>query len=58
MKEKKISVAEKKLQKREAIVSAAIEIFAQKGFHNAKISDIAKRAKVADGTVYLYLKMI
>ncbi|MBN2829370.1 MAG: TetR/AcrR family transcriptional regulator [Candidatus Cloacimonetes bacterium] len=54
MKEKKISVEDKKLQKRDAIIKSAIEVFAQKGFHNAKISDIAKRAKVADGTVYLY----
>jgi|AntAceMinimDraft_2_1070361.scaffolds.fasta_scaffold49035_1 TetR/AcrR family fatty acid metabolism transcriptional regulator len=56
MKEKKISVEEKKLQKRDAIVKAAIEIFAHKGFQNTKISEIAQYAKVADGTVYLYFK--
>ncbi len=56
MRAKKLSVQEKKLQKREAIVKSAIEIFGQKGFHNAKIGEIAKRAKVADGTVYLYFK--
>jgi TetR/AcrR family fatty acid metabolism transcriptional regulator len=29
-------------------------VFAKKGFFNARISDIAKEAKVADGTIYLY----
>ena len=29
-------------------------MFAKKGFFNARISDIAKGAKVADGTIYLY----
>ena len=29
-------------------------MFAKKGFFNARISDIAKEAKVADGTIYLY----
>ncbi len=47
-------VVEKKRRKREAIIEAAIETFASKGFHNTKISDIAKFAGVADGTVYLY----
>jgi TetR/AcrR family fatty acid metabolism transcriptional regulator len=40
--------------KHEKIIQAAIHIFARKGFHNARISDIAKAAKVADGTIYLY----
>jgi len=31
-------------------------VFAQKGFFKARISDIAKEAEVADGTVYLYFK--
>jgi TetR/AcrR family fatty acid metabolism transcriptional regulator len=46
----------KRLSKRTAIVNAAIEAFAQRGFHEAKISEIAKQANVADGTVYLYFK--
>lgn len=47
-------VKEKKLHKRTAIIEAAIETFAKKGFHKTKISDIARAADVADGTVYLY----
>ncbi len=47
-------VDEKKKMKHKAIVNAAIEIFAEKGFHSTKIKDIAKLANVADGTVYLY----
>lgn len=42
--------------KREAILRAAIKIFAGKGFFNSKVADIAKEAGVADGTVYLYFK--
>lgn len=40
--------------KHQKIIKAAIKVFAQKGFFNARISDIAKTAKVADGTIYLY----
>ncbi len=36
------------------IISAAIKVFAKKGFFTARISDIAKEAKVADGTIYIY----
>ena len=42
--------------KREAILRAATRVFAEKGFFNAKVADIAKAAGVADGTVYLYFK--
>lgn len=38
------------------ILEAAIEVFAEKGFHRARISDIARRAGVADGTIYLYFR--
>lgn len=40
--------------KHNKIIQAAIKVFAQKGFFSARISDIAKKAKVADGTIYLY----
>lgn len=43
-------------EKRERIIGAAIEVFAEKGFHLARISDIADRAGVADGTIYLYFR--
>ena len=42
--------------KREAILRAAISVFANKGFFNSKVADVAKAAGVADGTVYLYFK--
>lgn len=42
--------------KRVRITDAAVEVFAEKGFHQARISDIAKKAGVADGTIYLYFK--
>ena len=42
--------------KREAILRAAVKIFAQKGYFNSKVSDIAAEAGIADGTVYLYFK--
>lgn len=42
--------------KRARIVDAAIEVFARKGFRAARVSDIAERAGVADGTIYLYFR--
>ena len=40
--------------KKERITQAAIRVFAEKGFYQAKISEIARSASVADGTIYLY----
>lgn len=45
-----------KPNKRTLITDAAVDVFAEKGFHQARISDIARRAGVADGTIYLYFK--
>jgi len=42
--------------KREAILRAAIRVFAHNGYFNSKVADIAREAGVADGTVYLYFK--
>ena len=42
--------------KREAILRAAIKVFAGNGYFNSKVSDIASEAGIADGTVYLYFK--
>ena len=42
--------------KREAILRAAIRVFARNGYFNSKVADIAHEAGVADGTVYLYFK--
>jgi TetR/AcrR family fatty acid metabolism transcriptional regulator len=38
------------------ILQAAIEVFAENGYFNSRVSDIALRAQVADGTIYLYFK--
>ena len=38
------------------IIEAATKIFAKKGFYQAKISEIAREAKVADGTIYIYFE--
>jgi TetR/AcrR family transcriptional regulator, fatty acid metabolism regulator protein len=42
--------------KRTAILGAAIRVFANNGYFNSKVADIAREAGVADGTVYLYFK--
>src|SRR5580765_2147135 len=42
--------------KREAILRAAVKVFAKKGYFNSKVADIAAAAGIADGTVYLYFK--
>jgi TetR/AcrR family fatty acid metabolism transcriptional regulator len=44
------------IDKREAILRAAIKVFARRGYFNAKVADIAREAGIADGTVYLYFK--
>jgi len=42
--------------KRRRILDAAVGVFAQHGFYNARVSQIAREAAVADGTIYLYFK--
>ncbi len=42
--------------KRDRILDAATKVFAKRGFFSAQVADIAKRAGVAAGTVYLYFK--
>lgn len=41
-------------KKRNRILRAAIEVFAHNGYFTARMSDVAKSAGVADGTLYLY----
>lgn len=48
--------SERQRHKHQRITEAAIAVFAEKGFHTARISDIAERAGVADGTIYLYFR--
>ncbi|KHE71735.1 TetR/AcrR family transcriptional regulator [Halobacillus sp. BBL2006] len=38
------------------IIEAAVEVIAENGYHSSQVSKIAKKAGVADGTIYLYFK--
>ena len=38
------------------ILEAAVKVFARQGFYQSTISQVAKEAGVADGTIYLYFK--
>ena len=49
-------VKRKKTEKYYTIIEAATKIFAKKGFYQSKISEIAREAGVADGTIYLYFE--
>ncbi|HUL29391.1 MAG TPA: TetR/AcrR family transcriptional regulator [Thermodesulfobacteriota bacterium] len=46
----------KKIAKKETIVQAAIEVFGKNSFRDSNISEIARRADVAEGTIYQYFK--
>jgi AcrR family transcriptional regulator len=48
--------AEKSAARREAILSAALDEFSAQGFAAARIDDVARRAGVAKGTIYLYFR--
>ena len=45
-----------KAQKREDIALSSTELFIQKGFHNLTVSEVAKNAKIAKGTIYEYFE--
>jgi len=51
-----IDIKSKTNGKYHRILEAAIKVFAKQGFHQATISQIAREAGVADGTIYLYFK--
>ena len=46
----------KSTEKYYKIIDAATDIFAKKGFHQARISEIAREAQIADGTIYIYFE--
>ena len=48
--------AQSRADKRRHILEAAVEVFADRGFHKSRVSDVARAANVADGTIYLYFK--
>ena len=45
-----------RIDKRDAILRGAIDVFAGRGFFNAQVADVARAAGVAAGTVYLYFE--
>ncbi|MCS7232651.1 MAG: TetR/AcrR family transcriptional regulator [Synergistetes bacterium] len=47
---------ERKALTREKILNAALECFAQKGFKETTVDEIAKRAKVSKGNIYWHFK--
>lgn len=51
-----IASPEKIARRRQDILDAAIDIFAEKGFHASGIADIATRLGIGHGTVYRYYK--
>lgn len=42
--------------KREAVLQAALELFAEQGFHGTTVPEIAAKARVAAGTIYRYFE--
>jgi AcrR family transcriptional regulator len=50
------SRAERAAERRAAIVEAALEEFIARGFAATRLDDVAKRAGVAKGTIYLHFK--
>src|SRR5436190_18596214 len=44
------------VSKRDAILRAATDVFAESGYFNAQVADVARAAGVAAGTVYLYFR--
>jgi AcrR family transcriptional regulator len=48
--------AERAAERRQAIIDAAMEEFISRGFAATRLDDVAKRAGVAKGTIYLHFK--
>jgi AcrR family transcriptional regulator len=46
----------RKVERRQKILAHARDVFARRGYHDAKIEDIVSAAGVARGTFYLYFK--
>ncbi len=57
MREVKLSRREReKLRHRRQMLAVALDLFAEKGFHNVSMHEIAKRAEFAIGTLYKFFK--
>ena len=57
MPDKKLSRREReKLRQRQDMLSAALKLFSEKGYHNVSMHEIAERAEFAIGTIYKFFK--
>jgi TetR/AcrR family transcriptional regulator len=43
-------------KRQEAILDAAAQVIALKGYHNASVADICKKVKISNGALYKYFK--
>jgi AcrR family transcriptional regulator len=51
-----VAIAEPKQERRQQIMDAAKDVFAEAGYHGASINAIIERAEIARGTFYLYFE--
>ena len=47
---------EQKLHRQEEILKAAFDVFAAHGYEATRIDDVARKAGIAKGTIYLYFR--
>jgi AcrR family transcriptional regulator len=52
----KVSRADRSVLRRDAILAAALEEFSARGFAAARLEDVAQRAGVGKGTIYLHFR--
>jgi AcrR family transcriptional regulator len=53
---KRTARAERSAARREAILSAALDEFSARGFAATRLDDVAQRAGIAKGTIYIYFR--
>jgi AcrR family transcriptional regulator len=53
---KRAARAERSAVRRDAILAAALDEFSERGFAAARLDDVARRAGIAKGTIYLYFR--
>ncbi|SFM08673.1 transcriptional regulator, TetR family [Paenibacillus sp. 1_12] len=50
------SISDQEQDRKQELMSLALELFARKGYHNTKVSDVVKSAGVSQGTFYWYFE--
>ncbi|MBE0618339.1 MAG: TetR family transcriptional regulator, partial [Proteobacteria bacterium] len=48
--------ADRKAERQQEILEAAVRAFSRQGYHNCTVAQVAREAGVADGTIYLYFQ--